>query len=90
MQKQLQNEFIEQWQASLSDSLELNLSGTHIFKYNFPVGEKKYRNYDGNKAPRFTNQFGLNVTYDLIKLPWLQIRDPAMEHDFKLAIFTSK
>jgi predicted RNA methylase len=30
------------------------------------------------------------ITYDLIKLPWLQIRDPAMEHDFKLAIFTSK
>ena len=30
------------------------------------------------------------ITYDLIKLPWLRIRDPAMEHDFKLAIFTSK
>jgi hypothetical protein len=30
------------------------------------------------------------ITYDLIKLPWLQIRDPAMEHDFRLAIFTSK
>jgi hypothetical protein len=30
------------------------------------------------------------ITYDLSKIPWLQIRDPAMEHDFKLAIFTSK
>ena len=30
------------------------------------------------------------ITFDLAKLPWLQIRDPAMEHDFKLAIFTSK
>ncbi len=30
------------------------------------------------------------ITYDLVKLPWLQIIDPAMEHDFKLAIFTSK
>jgi len=30
------------------------------------------------------------ITYDLVKLPWLQIRDPAMEHNFKLAIFTSK
>ena len=30
------------------------------------------------------------ITYDLIKLPWLQIRDPAMSHDFKLSIFTSK
>jgi hypothetical protein len=30
------------------------------------------------------------ITYELIKLPWLQIRDPAMEHDFRLAIFTSK
>lgn len=28
-------------------------------------------------------------TLELAKLPWLQIRDPAMEHDFKLAIFTS-
>jgi hypothetical protein len=30
------------------------------------------------------------ITFDLTKLPWLQIRDPAMEHDFRLAIFTSK
>ena len=30
------------------------------------------------------------ITFDLAKLPWLQIRDPAMEHDFRLAIFTSK
>lgn len=30
------------------------------------------------------------ITYDLVKLPWLQIHDPAMEHDFRLAIFTSK
>ncbi len=30
------------------------------------------------------------ITFDLVKLPWLQIRDPAMEHDFKLAFFTSK
>jgi len=29
------------------------------------------------------------ITYELAKIPWLQIRDPAMEHDFKLAIFTS-
>ena len=30
------------------------------------------------------------ITFNLTKLPWLQIRDPAMEHDFRLAIFTSK
>jgi len=30
------------------------------------------------------------ITFNLAKLPWLQIRDPAMEHDFRLAIFTSK
>ena len=30
------------------------------------------------------------ITFDLAKLPWLQIRDPLMEHDFRLAIFTSK
>jgi len=30
-----------------------------------------------------------SCTMELTKLPWLQIRDPAMEHDFKLAIFTS-
>jgi hypothetical protein len=28
-------------------------------------------------------------TTELAKLPWLQIRDPAMEHDFSLAIFIS-
>jgi predicted RNA methylase len=26
---------------------------------------------------------------ELAQLPWLHIRDPAMEHDFRLAIFTS-
>jgi hypothetical protein len=26
---------------------------------------------------------------ELVKLPWLQIIDPATHHDFKLAIFTS-
>jgi hypothetical protein len=30
------------------------------------------------------------ITFNLAKLPWLQIRDPAMEHDFRLAVFTSK
>jgi len=30
------------------------------------------------------------ITFNLANLPWLQIRDPAMEHDFRLAIFTSK
>jgi hypothetical protein len=30
------------------------------------------------------------ITFNLARLPWLQIRDPAMEHDFRLAIFTSK
>ena len=30
------------------------------------------------------------ITFDLVRLPWLQIRDPAMAHDFRLAIFTSK
>jgi hypothetical protein len=30
------------------------------------------------------------ITLNLARLPWLQIRDPAMEHDFRLAIFTSK
>lgn len=29
-------------------------------------------------------------TIELNTLPWLQIRDPAMEHDFKLAIFSSR
>ena len=28
-------------------------------------------------------------TLELARLPWLQLRDPAMEHDFKLAIFSS-
>ena len=30
------------------------------------------------------------ITYEIAKLRWLQIMDPAMEHDFKLAVFTSK
>lgn len=30
------------------------------------------------------------ITYDLAKIPWLQIRDPAMVHDFKLGVFSSK
>jgi hypothetical protein len=43
-------------------------------------------------ARRRTIQIGSygTCTYELAKLPWLQILDPASEHDFRLAIFTSR
>lgn len=45
--------------------------------------------YTAIRHPIYICSYG-TITYDLKKLPWLQIRDPAMEHDFELAIFTSK
>ena len=45
--------------------------------------------YTAIRHPIYICSFG-TITYDIVKLPWLQLRDPAMEHDFKLAIFTSK
>jgi predicted RNA methylase len=41
------------------------------------------------KRPLYICSYG-TCTIELAKLPWLQIRDPAMEHDFKLAIFSSQ
>jgi len=40
------------------------------------------------KRPIYICSYG-TCTMEIAKLPWLQIRDPAMKHDFKLAIFTS-
>ena len=45
--------------------------------------------YTSIRHPIYICSYG-TITYDLIKLPWLQLRDPAMEYDFRLAIFTSK
>lgn len=42
----------------------------------------------GKRRPIYICSYG-TCTIELNKLPWLQIRDPAMEHDFKLAIFSS-
>ncbi len=45
--------------------------------------------YAAIRKPIYICSYG-TITYDLAKLPWLQLVDPAMEHDFKLAVFTSK
>ena len=45
--------------------------------------------YTANRKRIYICSYG-TITFNLAKLPWLQIRDPAMEHDFRLAIFTSK
>lgn len=45
--------------------------------------------YTAIRKPIYLCSYG-TITYDLVKLPWLQLVDPAMEHDFKLAVFTSR
>ena len=40
------------------------------------------------QRPIYVCSYG-TCTFELAQLPWLQLRDPAMEHDFKLAIFSS-
>jgi hypothetical protein len=45
--------------------------------------------YTSLRKPIYICSYG-TITYDLVTLPWLQIIDPAMEHDFRLAVFTSK
>jgi hypothetical protein len=45
--------------------------------------------YTSIRKPVHICSYG-TITYDLVKLPWLQLLDPAMEHDFTLAVFTSK
>jgi len=45
--------------------------------------------YTSIRKPIHICSYG-TITYDLIQLPWLQLLDPAMEHDFALAVFTSK
>jgi hypothetical protein len=45
--------------------------------------------YTSLRKPIHICSYG-TITYDLVQLPWLQLIDPAMEHDFKLAIFSSK
>ena len=45
--------------------------------------------YTSIRKPIHICSYG-TITYDLVKLPWLHLIDPAMEYDFKLAVFTSK
>jgi hypothetical protein len=45
--------------------------------------------YTSIRKPIHICSYG-TITYDLVKLPWLQLLDPAMEHDFRLAVFASK
>ena len=45
--------------------------------------------YVSLRHPIYVCSYG-TITYDLAKIRWLQLRDPAMEDDFKLAIFTNK
>ena len=44
--------------------------------------------YTAMRKPIYICSYG-TITFDLVKLPWLKLVDPAMEHDFKLAVFTS-
>ena len=78
-----------------SDARKADLNAGSIFYLFTPFVNEIFESvlerlrYTAIRKPIYICSYG-TITYDLIKLPWLQIRDPAMMHDFKLAIFTSK
>ena len=78
-----------------NDARNANLNAGTIFYLFTPFVNEVFESvlerlrYTALRHPIYICSYG-TITYDLIRLPWLQIRDPAMEHDFKLAIFTSK
>jgi hypothetical protein len=78
-----------------SDACDADLNQGNIFYLFTPFVNTVFKRvlarlrFTAIRKPIYICSYG-TITYDLIKLPWLQIRDPAMEHDFKLAIFSSK
>jgi hypothetical protein len=47
---------------------ELDLSGTHEFKFHMPVDEDNF-NFNGyGKSPKFLNDLGLDITYKTLKV----------------------
>jgi hypothetical protein len=78
-----------------TDARSANLNAGTIFYLFTPFVNEIYDNvlerlrYTAIRHQIYICSYG-TITYELTKLPWLQIRDPAMEHDFELAIFSSK
>ncbi len=78
-----------------SDARKADLNAGNIFYLFTPFVNEIFESvlerlrYTAIRKPIYICSYG-TITYDLINLPWLQIRDPAMVHDFKLAIFTCK
>ncbi len=77
------------------DARNANLNTGTIFYLFTPFVNEIFENvlerlrYTAIRKQIYLCSYG-TITYDLAKLPWLQLIDPAMEHDFKLAIFTNK
>lgn len=77
-----------------ADARQADLSQGNIFYFFTPFIDEIFDSVLeklrllAKKRPIYVCSYG-TCTVELAKLPWLQIRDPAMEHDFKLAIFSS-
>jgi hypothetical protein len=78
-----------------ADAQNTDLNIGNIFYLFTPFVNKIFENvlerlrYTSLRKSIYICSYG-TITYEIAKLPWLQMIDPAMEHDFKLAVFFSK